>query len=99
MLSISAIITTLCFVSPHYSYSVKPLGDFGEEVKQVMQTGGVSGRQQTGQQLEGRGPVLQAGQRLGFEQSGVELRGKQRLWQLPAELFDERCHVVGESCG
>ncbi len=34
-------------------FSIRPLVNFGEEVKQVMQTGGVSGRQQTGQQLQG----------------------------------------------
>lgn len=77
----------------------KPVGDFGEEVEQVVQTGGAPCRQQTGQQLEGWRPVLQVGQRLSFEQSGMELRGEQRLWQLPAELFDQSGQVVGEGCG
>lgn len=32
---------------------VKPLGDFGEEAEEILQTGGASGRQQAGQQLQG----------------------------------------------
>lgn len=76
-----------------------PLRHFGQEVEQVVQAGGVPGRQQAGQQLQGRCPVLHVGQTLGLEQSHVELGGKQRLRQLPAKLFDESGHIVRESCG
>lgn len=79
--------------------SAKPLRNSGEEAEQIMQTRRVSGRQQTGQQLEGWSLVFSVGERLGFEQGCVELRGKQRFWKLPAELFDESGHIVGEGCG
>ena len=52
-----------------------PLGHSREEVEEVMQTGGVSGREQTGQQLEGGRLVLHGRQRLGLEQGSVELGG------------------------
>lgn len=77
----------------------EPLRNSGEEAEEIMQTGRASGRQQTGQQLEGWSLVFSVGQRLGCEQGWLELGGKQRLWKLPAELFDESGHVVGEGCG
>lgn len=97
----SFILVCACLglMFPHFLYPYIPLSNFREEVKQVMQTGGVPCRQQTGQQLEGCHPVLQAGQSLGFEQNCMELRGKQRFWQLPAKLFDQSGHIVGEGSG
>lgn len=29
----------------------------------------------------------------------MKLRGKQRLWQLPAKLFDQSGHIIGEGSG
>ena len=80
-------------------YSFLPLRNFAEEVKQIMQTGGVSSWQQTGQQLKGGHPVLQIGQCLGFKESCLELRGEKGLWKLPAKLFDECSNIIGQCCG
>lgn len=46
-----AVFNTL--IPSHNVLEVKPLGDFGEEAEEILQTGGASGRQQAGQQLQG----------------------------------------------
>lgn len=70
-----------------------------QEVKEVMQHTEVFLRQYTREQHGGRLPVFFCRKLPCLEKDFVQLRGKDRVRQLPEELFDQTSYVARESSG